>query len=131
MKEIKMFKCDYCGKTHGKEVEALKCEFEDAREKYANKLLNEGYTLSEIKYLTGFSWPLLPEQELITKDSCFMINYWQCCNKPAYRITYITKSGLLELTGSGSWVGVYSDTLPINKLTSPYPLSDLYVYGKN
>lgn len=128
MEQITAYKCSSCKYTHDREVDALQCEFKHARCKYANVLLNNGGTLSTINYWCGFNWKLSKEQESITKESCFIISYWQCCEKPAYQIRRITESGYIYVSGKGGWSGYYGKEMSIDQLPKPYPKEELYEY---
>lgn len=128
MKETIMYKCDKCGESFDKEREALECEFNHKKEELANKLLNDGFSLNYINYICGFGWKLSDKQEGITKDNCFIISHWQCCDKPAYRITEIDYRGNVYLYGIGGWHGGYGGWKSINdyQLKKPYPKESLY-----
>ena len=129
MKEVQMFECAYCYEPFRNERDALQCEFRDVRCSYANRLFKDGWNLRQIKCECGFHWTLSPEQEEITTESCFVISWWQCCNKPAYKITEITKQGGFELFGRGGWRGGYRSTVSdVSKLGKPHPKEELFVY---
>lgn len=49
-----------------------------------------------------------------TKDNCFRISYWQCCNKPAYTMREIKMDGRIRLFGCGSWNGYYGSDVRID-----------------
>jgi len=129
MEEIQAYKCSRCGHIHSREIDALNCEYTHAREYLANGLLNEGHTLDHINYKCGFHWNLKEEQKQITKDNCFIISHWQCCEKPAYKIVRIDESGNLELWGKGGWDGGYGSKMRIDNLPKAYPKEDLFVYS--
>jgi len=67
--------------------------------------------------------------ENINKDNCFKISYWQCCDKPAYRITRICFDGRVDVRGCGSWSGYYGDHLKLSStdLMNPRPKEELFV----
>lgn len=127
MKEITMYECGYCQEEHRRKEDAMCCEFRDIRRKYANMLLELGYELDHIEYCCHFGWSLREELKKVNKDSCFIISWWQCCDKPAYRILEINKDGSLVVGGKGSWSGMYSSAIQVEKLGTPYPKEDLYV----
>ncbi len=129
MEEIKAYKCSHCGHTYDKKINALECEFKHARCTYANALLDEGRNLRSIEFLCGFDWNLADEQKEITKDSCFVISHWQCCDKPAYQIRRITESGGVYVSGKGSWSGYYGNVINVDtyNLKKPYPKEDLFI----
>lgn len=129
MKEVTMFECEYCRETHTSELLALQCEFKDKRTEYANKLLSEGWTIDQIEYSCGFHWSLKEEHKKVTKDSCFAIPHWQCCDKPAYRITRINKNGSVDVFGIGGWGGGYGNTMSLDNLGTPHDKSELFVCG--
>lgn len=128
MKETIMYKCDKCGQSFDNKRGALECEFNHAKERLANQLLEDGFSLNYINYMCGFNWKLSKEMENVNKDSCFIISHWQCCKKPAYRITNISYQGNLYLFGIGSWDGGYGNWQSINDLKNPYPKEELYEY---
>ena len=133
MEEITVYECKTCGTTHRAEEDAYKCEFKHAQTALANSLWNKGYDLSIVNYYCGYCWNLSKEREKITKDSCFIISHWQCCDKPAYRIVRIEDNGWVMVKGCGSWSGYYGNEMQIENLPKPYPKEDLFIderYGR-
>lgn len=128
MKETIMYKCEKCGKSFDNEKGALECEFNHAKEKLANQLLKDGHSLGYINYICSFGWKLSEELEKVDKDNCFIISFWQCCDKPAYQITSIDYRGNLYLYGIGSWCGGYGGWRSINDLKDPHQKEELYKY---
>lgn len=128
IEEINAYKCVECGEKHEEYVSAVQCEYRHVKERLANALLKDGFTLNSINYQCGFNWNLTDKQEKVTKDNCFTISYLQCCKKPAYKITYIDSYGNITVCGKGSWSGYYSSIVELNKLRDPRPLSELYLY---
>jgi hypothetical protein len=127
VEEVMSYKCKWCSQLHNNEVNAARCAFDHA--KYlANTMLDQGYTLESIEYTCGFHWNLTEEQKKITKDNCFIISHWQCCEKPAYRIIEIERGGYLRLWGVGSWSGGYGSVISLNKLPEPHPKEEFYKY---
>ena len=122
-----MYICEECGEAFSNEDSALRCEELHEKEKLANRLLRDGNTLSQIKEACGFYWNLRDDIKDVTKDSCFVLSWWQCCDKPAYRITHIEKYGRLHLDGKGSWSGYYGGYVDLDKLHSPHPKEELFV----
>lgn len=128
MEEVTAYKCSICKHIYDKEIDALECEFKHARYNLANALLDKGYNLSSIKYWCGFDWNLSEEQKDITKDNCFIISHWQCCEKPAYQIRRIEDNGNLYVSGVGGWHGGYGNEVNVNKLPKPHPKEELFIY---
>ena len=92
-------------------------------------MLDAGKTLGKIN-VECHLWSEVPEYlKNVTKDNCFVIRYWQCCDNPAYRIVSITNKGQLQLWGCGSWNGYYGCELNIrdNVLKNPRPKEELFV----
>ena len=92
-------------------------------------MLSDGKTLEEINNECHF-WSEVPDYlKNVTKDNCFVISHWQCCDKPAYRIIQISNNGWLKLLGRGSWSGYYGSELGIhdNNLKNPRPKKELFV----
>lgn len=129
MEEVKAYKCGICNHTYDSEISALECEFKHARYNYANALLNDGRNLRSIEYLCGFSWNLTDEQKEVTKDNCFVISHWQCCEKPAYQIRRIEEGGSVYVSGKGSWSGYYGNEVNISEyyMKKPYPKEELFI----
>jgi hypothetical protein len=129
MEEVKAYKCGACKHTYDSESDALGCEFKHARYYYANALLEKGWNLRMINYACGFNWTLTKEQEEITKDSCFVISHWQCCEKPAYQIISISDNGYLYVSGKGSWSGYYGHDVRVDEyyMKKPYPKEELFI----
>lgn len=132
MKEVVMYKCRDCGKSYDLERLALECEFNHAKERLANQYLQDGFNLNFINAMIGFNWNLSEEMKKITKDNCFIISHWQCCQKPAYQITQIDYHGNLYLWGIGSWNGGYGGWKNVNdyELKKIYPKEQLYKYTR-
>ena len=128
MEEVTAYKCSICKHTYDREINALECEFKHARYNYANALLNKGHNLNFIKYWCGFNWSLTKEQDDITKDNCFIIRHWQCCEKPAYQIVRIEEDGNLYVSGKGGWGGWYGNEMDVSKLPKPHPKEELFSY---
>jgi hypothetical protein len=126
MEKVDAFRCSICGKVYDREQDACECEFKHKQEIYANCLLDKGFNLGYINYMCGYHWSLTDEQEKITKDNCFIISHWQCCNKPAYRITYI-EGNFVMVRGCGSWDGYYGNLISPDKLPKPHPKEELFV----
>lgn len=126
MQEAIMYKCDRCGRSFDKERGALECEFKHAKRSYANQLLQDGFSLDYINYQCGFNWKLSEEIVKVTKDNCFVISHWQCCDKPAYRIVEIDERGNIRLWGRGSWDGGYGNWVSVDKLKEPHSKEELY-----
>ena len=127
MEIIEAYKCKTCGQIYNRERDAYECEFKHSQLAYANCLLKAGYNLEHINYCCGFRWNLTSEQKEITQDNCFIVSHWQCCEKPAYRITGIEKGGYLHVWGCGSWSGYYGGSIKPEKLSKPYPKEELFI----
>ncbi len=131
MKETVMYKCDVCGESFDKERGALECEFNHAKERLANQCLKDGFCLDFINSLCGFGWNLSEEIKKVDKDNCFVISHWQCCDKPAYRITEIDYRGNIYMWGIGSWDGGYGGWINVNNLKEPHEKEELYEYCRD
>ena len=123
-----MYKCDICRESFDKESHALECEFNHTKKRLANKLLEENFNLDYINWMCGFNWKLSEDMKKVTKNNCFIISYWQCCEKPAYQIVEIDHKGNVFLWGVGSWNGGFGGWKKINDddLKNPYPEEALY-----
>ena len=128
--EVKSYKCKWCGELHNFKTNADLCAFNHAKYNYANSLLEKGYGLKYINSECNFRWDLTKEQENITKDECFIVSHWQCCEKPAYTIREISENGCLRLGGVGGWGGYYGNWIEIDRLPKANPKEKLYVYTK-
>ena len=128
VEEVSAYKCNWCGEIYNREIGAAECAFKHAKTNLANALLKQGSNLEQINYMCGFHWNLSDEKKKITKDNCFIISHWQCCEKPAYQIQRIEANGLLWLWGKGSWSSGYGDYVSIDRLPEPYPKEELYSY---
>ena len=127
MEKVIRYKCDYCSELFRSEEWCLEHEESHRKSEKANEMLDAGKTLGEI----NAECHLWFEEYLknVTKDNCFVIRYWQCCDKPAYRIVFITHKGRLQLWGCGFWNGYYGCELNIrdNVLKNPRPKEELFV----
>lgn len=124
--EVQMYECPWCDKKHEREHEAAYCLFSHAKEQAINTAFEAGYTLGNIAWRFGIHWDLNEKQKQITKDSCFVISYLQCCEKPAYRISHISAEGAITVWGKGSWSGGYCSEVSLNCLEDPRPKEELY-----
>ena len=129
MEKLIKYKCDYCGELFSSEEWCLEHEELHKKSEKANEMLNTGKTLEEINNECHL-WYEVPEYlKNVTKDNCFVISYWQCCNKPAYQITHIYFDGYVVVRGCGSWSGYYGNRLRIDScnLKNPRPKEELFV----
>ena len=129
MKKIIQYKCDYCGKCFDSDKLCLQHEEMHKSVIKARRLLEKDYTLSQINKECSI-WHGIPEYlKNVTKNHCFVISYWQCCDKPAYQIIDIDITGRLYILGCGSWTGYYGEWLPIysNNLRHAHNPEELYV----
>lgn len=135
MEKIIVYKCDYCGKLIDTQEECAKHEQRHRNVEGANEMLRSGATLEDINQRYGI-WYSVPEHlKNVTKDHCFTISYWQCCDKPAYTIKGIDMDGRLYVFGIGSWSGGYGCEVPIDStnLKEVHSPDELFVdsrYGK-
>lgn len=114
MQRIIQYKCDYCGECFDSDKLCQNHEEMHKRVIKARQLLEKGCTLSQINKECNI-WRWVPEHlENVTKDHCFVISYWQCCDKPAYQIIDVDINGRLYLSGCGSWNGYYGEWVPID-----------------
>lgn len=133
MKKVIRYKCDYCGELFTSEEWCLEHEESHKKSEKANEMLDAGKTLEEIN-IECHLWSEIPEYlNNVTKDNCFVISYWQCCDKPAYRIVSITHKWRLRLFGCGSWSGYYDSELDINNnnLQNPRPKEELFIDSRH
>ena len=121
------YKCNWCDSIYKRKFDASLCAFEHARANLANTLLQDGTSLGNIQYWCGFNWNLTEEQKNITKDNCFIVSHWQCCEKPAYRIVSIDGKGYLHLWGKGGWTSGYGNWISIDRLPRPHSKEELYI----
>lgn len=128
VEKVDSYKCKWCGTLFSNEILASQCAFKHAQTQLANAFLHAGHTLETIEYSCKFGWKLTDEQKNITKDNCFIVSYWQCCEKPAYSIVSIEDGGWLKLWGKGGWHGYYGGAVSLNKLPKPCPKEELFIY---
>lgn len=129
MKKAIKYKCDYCGGLFDSEEHCLEHEERHKKIEKANQMLKNGHTLKQIQEECEI-WYNLPDYlESVNQDNCFVVSYWQCCDKPAYRITYIDMDGRVKLWGCGSWTGYYGDSLGLDSLylKAPHSKEDLFI----
>ena len=129
MKEIIKYQCSECRNLFATPKEALAHEMRHKEIRKANKMLDEGCTLKEIQAECRV-WNDVPKHlENVTKDNCFVVSWWEWCNKPAYQITRILFTGSVELCGSGSLFGAYNGILCLcdNELEDTRPKEELYI----
>lgn len=129
MEKVIRYICDYCGELFSSEEWCFEHEESHRKSEKANQMLDAGKTLEEINNECHL-WSEVPKYlKNVTKDNCFVISHWQCCDKPAYRIVSITHQGRFRLSGCGSWSGYYGSELDINNNNSqnPRPEEELFV----
>lgn len=92
-------------------------------------MLDEGFTLKQINDECKIWYKVPKHLENVNKDNCFKISYWQCCDKPAYRITHIFFDGKVNVWGCGSWSGYYGNRLNLSSsdLKNPRPKEELFI----
>ena len=114
MKKVEIYKCDYCGEIFNTAEEIAKHEQRHRDIDNANKMFQKGATLEQINQRC-YIWGKVPDHlKEATKDNCFVISYWQCCNEPAYTIREIEMDGRLRVFGCGSWSGYYGGSVRID-----------------
>ena len=129
MEKVIKYKCNYCGDLFDSEERCYEHEDRHKRIYRANKMLEDGFTLKEIQDECDI-WHKVPEYlENVTTDNCFVVSYWQCCDKPAYQIDYIKMDGRVRLWGCGSWTGYYGNDVRLDwiYLTNPRPKEELFI----
>jgi hypothetical protein len=129
---VTKYRCEHCGDLLNSEEKCLEHEARHLMIYKANELLEEGKTLKEIndETLIWSDWDKVPQHlENVTKDNCFTISYWQCCDKPAYQILYINFDGTVSVRGCGSWDGYYGNDLRLtdHSLRNPRPKEELFI----
>lgn len=97
MEKVIKYKCSNCGELFDTPEATLKHEIRHEKIQKANKMLDKGCTLKQINDECEI-WDSVPDYlDNVSKDNCFKISWWQCCEKPAYRITYIYFDGRVEV----------------------------------
>ena len=134
-KKIEQWKCELCGETFDTEKDCIMHEDRENKVSKANDMLQKGCTLKEINDKVHV-WRAIPAYlENATKDHCFVISHWQCCDKPAYRIVRFQYTGgifgiaALCLWGCGSWSGYYGCDVEIDSSTlrDIHPPEELFI----
>lgn len=129
MEKVIKYKCSDCGELFDSEERCLEHEDRHERINKANEMLNDGHTLQEIQDACDI-WYSIPEHlKNVNKDNCFVISWWQCCDKPAYRIDYIYMDGKVRVWGCGSWDGYYGNSVSLSSsdLKNPHSKNELFV----
>lgn len=129
MQEVIKYQCDHCHQLFHRATECLEHEALHLKIQRANQMLEEGATLGQIQRECEI-WDSFPDYlSDITKSNCFVIGYWQCCDKPAYTITEILMNKRVQLGGCGSWTGYYYNDLKIDDIyfREPHPAEELFV----
>lgn len=129
VEKVIKYKCSDCGELFDSEERCLEHEDRHERINKANGMLNDGHTLQEIQDACDI-WYSIPEHlKNVNKDNCFVISWWQCCDKPAYRIDYIYMDGTVRVWGCGSWDGYYGNPVSLNSsdLKNPHSKDELFV----
>lgn len=129
MKEIIIYKCDYCEETFESKSNAKKHEDCHKENEKVNIMLKNGSTLGEINAVFKI-WPKLPKHLIdVTKDNCFVIRHLQGCEDPAYQIDSIKSFGDLCIVGTGSPNRRYGAYLKVTSehLCAPQPKCKLFI----
>lgn len=129
LEKVIKYKCSECGELFDIPENALACERRHKRIEKANGMLDEGFTLKQINDECKIWYKVPKHLENVNKDNCFKISYWQCCDKPAYRITHIFFDGKVNVWGCGSWSGYYGNRLNLSSsdLKNPRPKEELFI----
>jgi len=125
--QIESYKCIECGKLFPDEYHAMQCMYHHIKERMIALDWKRSTSLGWMNKKYGFMWTLTQDQEKITSDSCFVISYLQCCDKPAYQITGISYGGKITVAGKGSWSGYYSSNVTLDNLKNPRPKDELFI----
>ena len=129
MEKVIKYMCYECGELFDIPEKALAHEIRHERIERANVMLRHGYTLKQINDECEI-WGSVPKHlENVNTDNCFKISYWQCCDKPAYRIIHIFFDGRVNVRGCGSWSGYYGNQLRLDSrdLKNPRPKEELFI----
>lgn len=129
MKQVTKYQCEYCGELFNTEDNCLEHEDKHNRIIKANQMLKTGFSLGKIQNECNI-WRSIPEHlKKVNTENCFVVSYWQCCDKPAYRIVEINMDGSVQLWGRGSWSGYYGDRVELTSscLRNPRPKEELFV----
>jgi len=129
VEKVIKYKCSDCGELFDSEERCLEHEDRHGRINKANEMLNDGHTLQEIQDACDI-WYSIPEHlKNVNKYNCFVISWWQCCDKPAYCIDYIYMDGTVRVWGCGSWNGYYGNPVSLNSsdLKNPHSKDELFV----
>ena len=94
--------------------------------KEANSMLEQGSSLFDVMGMVNKTYPnwitILSEDQIellkkITKDSQFVVSYWQCRGNPGYKVCAIVNSKAILLFGDvGSWSGPYGNWISLSEL---------------
>lgn len=136
--KIEVWRCEKCGEKFSSEQRCITHEKKEDDVEQANEMLRNGATLKEINDKFNF-WELPEYLENVTTNHCFIIEYWQCCDKPAYQIKSFQLDGsiandvILVVRGCGSWTGYYGDCLDIKSshLKNVHNPDELFVDKRN
>ncbi len=127
-KKKEVWECPWCYKRHNTEKTARNCFMEHVRDRCVNRDWQNGVNLGNIqKIYKMVFWKLTEKQKHITKDSCFVISYLQCCKMPAYKIKDISGCGEITVGGTGSWNGYYQSRVRLDNLKDPCPKEQLFI----
>lgn len=131
VKKVERWQCTRCGVLHVYEDTAIRCASHHDLHDRVSDAFREGKTLKWINDTFDLKWNLTDEQGSITKDSCFVMEHYQLCKKPAYRIVDVNPYGIVELGGIGGFMGYFSGTETIKRLPTSHPKEELFVYSRS
>lgn len=132
MEKVIKYRCNFCGDLFDSRMKCLEHEDRHGKIRLANEMFKEGHSLKEIQDKCNI-WSSVPEYlEDVTKDNCFVVEFWQCCDKPAYHISYICFDGKVVLGGFGSDTGYFGHEVDLSfrYLQKPRPKEELFVSSK-
>ena len=127
IKKVERYECPLCYKNFDTERMADYCLYDHIKERCINHDLQVGLDLQYINTRYSMYWDLADKQKSITKDSCFVVSYLQCCDYPAYQIIDIDFTGQIKVGGVGGYKSYYASIVGLHNLTDPKPKEELYI----
>lgn len=105
------------GKLYETKQSAIDHQCEILKAKKATKQLEDGLSIAQILRSVEYVGEIDPILEKVTKNSRFVISYWQCQDAPGYSpISFRTGMFVFVSGYAGLWCGPYGEHMSIEDM---------------
>ena len=105
------------GKLYTTKQEATSHQNAIQQAEEATKQLRDGLAVAQILHNVGYVGEIDPILENVTKNSRFVISYWQCCVEAVYSpVLFHTGMSVYVEGDSSQWGGEYGNKMSIEEM---------------